>query len=103
MKHEAPSVFAVKGMHCAACANIIERTVRKLDGITDATANYGTESLSLTLTDGGIDASRIRDVLKPLGYELVIPEPKTASTEANVGTDPGWPTSLPKSARCGTR
>lgn len=89
MKHEAPSVFAVKGMHCAACANIIERTVRKLDGITDATANYGTESLSLTLTDGGIDASRIRDVLKPLGYELVIPEPKTASTEANVGTDPG--------------
>lgn len=47
MKHEAPSVFAVKGMHCASCANIIERTVRKLDGIADATANYATESLSV--------------------------------------------------------
>lgn len=89
MKHEAPSVFAVKGMHCASCANIIERTVRKLDGIADATANYATESLSLTLSGAGTDARRIQDVLKPLGYELVIPSPKAGAAETEVGTDTG--------------
>ena len=91
-------------MHCASCANIIERTVRKLDGVTDATANYGTESLSLTLSSAGLDAGRIQDVLKPLGDELVIPGPSVASDEMGAGADdPGLVDKQAELAVCATK
>ena len=31
--------FPVLNMHCAGCANNVEKTVRKLVGITDASVN----------------------------------------------------------------
>ncbi len=36
--------FKIKGMHCASCAGIIEKTFQKTDGVTSAEVNYGTEA-----------------------------------------------------------
>jgi len=33
----------VKGIHCASCASIIERTVKKIDGVSDVSVNNGTK------------------------------------------------------------
>lgn len=32
--------YSLKGMHCASCANIIERTLRKMDGVEEVSVNY---------------------------------------------------------------
>ena len=31
--------YKIKGMHCASCASIIERTVKKIDGVEDISVN----------------------------------------------------------------
>ena len=41
--------FPVLNMHCAGCANNVEKTVRKLVGITDASVNFASNTLSVTI------------------------------------------------------
>ena len=65
--------FAVKGMHCSSCAGLIERTLKKIEGVTEGSANYATESLELTFSGLPADPQVLARTLKPLGYELVIP------------------------------
>ena len=36
--------FPVLNMHCAGCANNVEKTVRKLVGITDASVNFASNT-----------------------------------------------------------
>ena len=35
--------YKIKGMHCASCAGIIERTFKKAKGVSSVEVNYGTE------------------------------------------------------------
>lgn len=35
--------YSIKGMHCASCAGIIEKTLRRQDGVSDISVNYGTD------------------------------------------------------------
>src|SRR3989344_7125973 len=34
----------ISGMHCAGCALTIEKNIKKLDGVTESSANFATES-----------------------------------------------------------
>ena len=38
----------VKGMHCASCAYIIEKTFKKTEGVHSAEVNYGTETAKVS-------------------------------------------------------
>ncbi|MBQ3076541.1 MAG: copper ion binding protein, partial [Clostridia bacterium] len=40
-------IWQIGGMSCAACAAAVEKAVRKLDGISDASVNLITEKLTL--------------------------------------------------------
>ena len=40
--------YKVKGMHCASCVAMIERTVKKIPGVESAEANYGTEKAKMS-------------------------------------------------------
>ncbi len=39
--------FKISGMTCAACASRVERFVKKLDGVTDASVNFAAETLTV--------------------------------------------------------
>ena len=39
--------FKIEGMTCSACANRVERVVKKLDGVDNANVNFATETLSV--------------------------------------------------------
>jgi P-type Cu+ transporter len=47
----------ITGMTCASCANRIERTLNKLDGVT-ATVNYATEKARVEFDPGAVAARR---------------------------------------------
>ncbi len=65
--------FKIKGMHCASCAGIIEKTLKKLDGVESAEVNYGTETAKITFDQTKITPDLLSTHLKPLGYSLLIP------------------------------
>ena len=63
-------IYKVKGMHCASCASIIERTVGKIKGVEEVLVNNVTEQAKITLNDSSISLEQLNEKITPLGYTL---------------------------------
>lgn len=63
--------YQIKGMHCASCSSIIERTVRKMDGVEDISVNPGTESAKISFDEGKTNVENFNKKLEPLGYTII--------------------------------
>ena len=66
--------YSVKGMHCASCASIIERTFQKIPGVESAQVNYGTEKVRVAFDETQTTVEKLSEKIEPLGYTLVIPD-----------------------------
>ncbi len=64
-------VFTVKGMHCAACVNRIEKTVRNLNGIKAASVNLSTSRMDVEFDENVITQKKIIEAVNSLGFEAV--------------------------------
>lgn len=64
--------FKIRGMHCASCASNIERTLGKADGVSSASANYGTESVKVGFDEKKITPEKMSEKIKPFGYSLIL-------------------------------
>lgn len=62
--------YKVKGMHCASCASIIERVLRKIDGVSNVSVNIGTEKAHISYEEGKTSHDIFNKKLEPLGYHL---------------------------------
>ncbi len=67
------NTYKIKGMHCASCAGIIEKTFKKTEGVISAEANYGTESVKVHFDESKTHAEALSKKLEPLGYSLILP------------------------------
>ncbi|MFZ3011915.1 MAG: heavy metal translocating P-type ATPase [Minisyncoccia bacterium] len=65
--------YKIKGMHCASCANIIEKTFKKVDGVEVAEANYGNESVKVSFDATKTSPEKLSQGIEPFGYSLVLP------------------------------
>ncbi|OHA59845.1 MAG: copper-translocating P-type ATPase [Candidatus Vogelbacteria bacterium RIFOXYD1_FULL_46_19] len=74
--------YRIKGMHCASCAGIIEKTFKRTEGVTLAEVNYGTETARLDFDQSQISAMTLSHAIEPLGYSLVVPTPANSEAEA---------------------
>ena len=72
--------YKIRGMHCASCASIIERTFKKVEGVAEVSANYGNESVALSYDKMKTSSKHLSKMLEPLGYSLVIQEEQTADS-----------------------
>ncbi|MGN8027423.1 heavy metal translocating P-type ATPase [Microbacterium sp. 22242] len=81
----------IGGMTCASCANRIEKTLNRLDGVT-ATVNYATEKAKVALPEGFDPAVLIARV-EDIGYSAALPTPPIADGRdgAGPGDAPGDP------------
>ena len=66
--------YRVKGMHCASCASIIERTVKKIEGVENISVNNGTENAKISFDNTKTNPEDFNKKLEPLGYSLVVPQ-----------------------------
>ncbi|MDR2321445.1 MAG: heavy metal translocating P-type ATPase [Microbacterium sp.] len=71
----------IGGMTCASCANRIEKTLNRIDGVT-ATVNYATEKAKVDLPDGFDPAMLIAQV-EDIGYSAVLPAPPAAEAPSD--------------------
>ena len=70
----------VKGMHCASCASIIEKTLKKIDGVESIEVNSGTEKAKISFDLSKTNPKVLSKQIEPLGYSLVIPTTSTAES-----------------------
>ena len=66
--------YKIKGMHCASCASIIERTVKKIDGVESIAVNNGTENAKISFDQNKTNPESFNQKLEPLGYSLIVPQ-----------------------------
>ncbi len=81
MPTKSTQKFNISGMHCASCANIIKRTVDKIDGVESSTVNYGTETAQLVFDPSKIKIEKINSRLEQYGYSLEPSENKVNPSE----------------------
>lgn len=68
---EALSTLRLSGLHCAACAGIIERALRQQPGVLAAEVNAAAERLRLTWAPQQTRLSALVEAVRRAGYEAV--------------------------------
>jgi Cu2+-exporting ATPase/Cu+-exporting ATPase len=66
--------YKIKGMHCASCASIIERTLKKSGDVESVEVNYGTEKIKVAFDAAKVTPHDLSKHIEPLGYTLDIPQ-----------------------------
>ncbi|MEA5014398.1 MAG: heavy metal translocating P-type ATPase [Candidatus Limiplasma sp.] len=64
-------VLSIRGMTCAACAQRIEKVVRKLPGIAQANVNLASEKLFVEYDGAALRLADIKDAVAKIGYQVV--------------------------------
>lgn len=70
-------------MHCASCSSIIERTIKKIDGVNSIEVNPGTESAKISYDPNKINSEDFNKKLEPLGYKLITEEKKIKNNKTD--------------------
>lgn len=65
--------YRVKGMHCASCAGIIEKTFKKKEGVHSVEVNYATETAKIGYDASKTSPQHLSQSIEPLGYSLALP------------------------------
>lgn len=74
MNNIVRKTFPVLNMHCAGCANNVEKTVNKISGVTEAIVNFASNTLTVSYQQDKITPSEIHDAVVAAGYDLIIEE-----------------------------
>ena len=70
--------FAVRGMHCAACVGKVERALRGVPGVDDASVNLATERASVQWDPQRAAVPALAAAVAAAGYELAEAPPAAA-------------------------
>lgn len=79
--------YQIRGMHCASCASIIERSLGKIDGVDAAEVNFGTETVKVSYDENRVSPEQLSKNIEPLGYFLVVPTPGLTAAEMGMSAD----------------
>ena len=70
-------------MHCASCAAIIEKDIKKIDGVDSVEVNYGTEMAKISFNESKTNPEALSKKIEPLGYSLIIPTAESMNMSAD--------------------
>jgi Cu+-exporting ATPase len=73
--------FQVGQMTCASCVARVERSLRKMPGVVDATVNFASEKAQVTFFPGALIRSDLKGAIVGAGY-TVIDEPESTDASA---------------------
>ena len=65
------AAFLVLGVSCATCAPVIEKAVRKLEGIVDVATNYILNTVYVDFDPERTAAGAVQRRIEDLGYRVV--------------------------------
>ncbi|MBW8687451.1 heavy metal translocating P-type ATPase [Chitinophaga rhizophila] len=72
--HIIKEIFPVLEMSCASCAASVTSMLQSTAGVHEAAVNYPDQTAHVTYDAGSITPEGLRDVIRSIGYDLVIEE-----------------------------
>lgn len=73
----------VLNMYCAACANSVQKILKRQDGVNDASVNYATETAQIEFDPQKTDTAKLKTALQAVGYDLNIDESEHVQDEVD--------------------
>ncbi len=64
-------LIPIGGMTCAACAQRVEKALKKLEGVKNASVNFATEKAAVEYEPQTVRLSAIREAIEKAGYEAL--------------------------------
>lgn len=77
--------LGIGGMTCASCVTRVEKALKKVPGVTEATVNLATESARIRFAPGDQVEARLRRAVRDAGYE-----PRAADALAQEADESPW-------------
>jgi len=69
--------LGITGMTCASCSARVERALRKLPGVKEASVNLATERATVLLEPGSLSLADLRRAVESAGYGVLEEQPQT--------------------------
>ena len=70
------NTYKIRGMHCASCIAIIERTLAKTTGVKAAIANFAAETVRIEFDENIVSESVLAKAVESVGYKLEVASEK---------------------------
>ncbi|PFJ24362.1 copper-translocating P-type ATPase [Bacillus anthracis] len=71
MNEQKEANLQISGMTCAACANRIEKGLKKVEGVHDANVNFALEKTKIMYDPQKINPQQFKEKVESLGYGIV--------------------------------
>lgn len=71
---ETKKTFSIKGMHCASCVTLLERELKKVDGVSEANVNLATNNATVTYDLQKVTDKQLASAVSNVGYQAMINE-----------------------------
>ncbi|MFQ6242694.1 heavy metal translocating P-type ATPase [Sinorhizobium meliloti] len=72
--------FGIEGMTCASCVSRVEKALRTVPGVTDASANLATEKATVRFVSG-VDVAALEAAVRNAGYDVRSTKASSATAE----------------------
>jgi Cu+-exporting ATPase len=72
----------ISGMHCSSCAGLIERTLKKVPGVTQANVNFAAEKANIIFDEHVASSSDLMAAVQKAGYKASIIAEGVATDES---------------------
>lgn len=69
------------GMHCSSCANLIERSLKKVPGVKQANVNFAAEKALVVFDEGKVEVTTLKQAVAKAGYKAEEVDPKDTEYE----------------------
>ncbi|OGE64251.1 copper-translocating P-type ATPase [Candidatus Daviesbacteria bacterium RIFCSPLOWO2_02_FULL_36_7] len=64
--------FPIKGMHCASCVRVIEKSLSKVEGVSSAAVNLALEKASVTYDSDRVNDQDLSSAVSNVGYQAIL-------------------------------
>ncbi|MBR9702883.1 cation-translocating P-type ATPase, partial [Candidatus Woesearchaeota archaeon] len=61
----------ITGMHCASCATLLTKALKKINGVSEANVNYATEKATITYDPATTNTDDFEVAIKKKGYAIL--------------------------------
>jgi len=65
------TIVSISGMHCASCANTIEKALSKSKGVLKASVNFASEKAAIEFDSSKTDEGSLKGIIKKTGYKVI--------------------------------